>query len=90
MPRLLRVAEPKGTPYRAKVFKTGGSLAVRLPKACRLPGTEVLVRRVGASVVLSPLPQQYSAAFRELVLGPPRRLLTRGPQGRLDREDIEL
>lgn len=31
----------------AKLFKHGGSQAVRLPKAFRLPGKEVRVRRLG-------------------------------------------
>lgn len=42
-------------PDTAKLFKHGGSQAVRLPKAFRLPGTEVRVRRVGRGVLLEPL-----------------------------------
>jgi len=42
---------------RAKLFKNGGSQAVRLPKDCRFPEDhrEVLVRRVGQRVVLEPV-----------------------------------
>lgn len=40
---------------RAKLFKNGRSQAVRLPKEFRLSGTEVLIRRDGACVVLEPL-----------------------------------
>jgi len=42
---------------RAKLFKNGGSQAVRLPKDCRFPEDqrEVVVRRVGRRVVLEPL-----------------------------------
>lgn len=40
---------------RARLFTHGGSQAVRLPKAFRMPGTEVRVRRLGARVVLEPL-----------------------------------
>ena len=36
----------------AKLFKHGGSQAVRLPKAFRFPGTEVLVEKRGEEVVL--------------------------------------
>ncbi len=36
----------------AKLFKHGGSQAVRLPKAFRFPGSEVLVERRGDEVVL--------------------------------------
>jgi virulence-associated protein VagC len=39
---------------RAKLFKTGGSQAVRLPRAYRFEGqTEVLIRREGKRVVLA-------------------------------------
>jgi virulence-associated protein VagC len=74
--------------HRAKLFRTGGSQAVRLPKECRLPGDEALVRKVGENVVLTPIPRAYSAKFRELLLGPPRRLVNRGRRQRVDRKDL--
>lgn len=40
---------------KAKLFQHGRSQAVRLPKAFRLPGTEVRVRRFGRGVLLEPL-----------------------------------
>lgn len=40
----------------AKLFKHGGSQAVRLPKAFRFPGGEVLVERRGEEVVLRAKP----------------------------------
>jgi antitoxin VapB len=42
---------------RAKLFRNGGSQAVRLPKSCRFADDqeEVLVRRVGKQVVLEPV-----------------------------------
>ncbi len=39
----------------AKLFMHGRSQAVRLPKAYRMPGTEVRVRREGDKVILEPL-----------------------------------
>jgi antitoxin VapB len=39
----------------AKLFQHGRSQAVRLPKAFRLPGKEVRVRRLGRGVLLEPL-----------------------------------
>ena len=39
----------------AKLFMHGRSQAVRLPKAFRLPGREVHVRRVGDAVLLEPI-----------------------------------
>jgi antitoxin VapB len=36
----------------AKLFTSGGSQAVRLPKSCRFPGNEVTVKKVGDIVML--------------------------------------
>lgn len=41
----------------AKLFKSGGSQAVRLPKEFRLPGDRVRIRRRGSDIVLSPIPR---------------------------------
>ena len=38
----------------AKIFRHGGSQAVRLPKAFRFEGTEVSIERRGNEVVLTP------------------------------------
>jgi antitoxin VapB len=38
----------------AKLFKHGGSQAVRLPKAFRFEGTEVLIEKQGDNVLLRP------------------------------------
>lgn len=49
---------------RAKIFRNGGSQAVRLPKSCRFPDDqdEVIVRRVGKQVVLGPA-DEWSQEF---------------------------
>jgi antitoxin VapB len=39
----------------AKLFMHGRSQAVRLPRACRMPGTEVRVSKVGNRVILEPI-----------------------------------
>lgn len=44
-----------GDKVTAKLFMTGRSQAVRLPKEFRLPGTEVRVRRLGRGVLLEPV-----------------------------------
>ena len=36
----------------AKLFTSGGSQAVRLPKSCRFAGDEVAVKKVGGIVML--------------------------------------
>jgi virulence-associated protein VagC len=46
------------TETHARLFWSGGSQAVRLPKAMRLPGKQVIVRRRGATVILEPLPDE--------------------------------
>ncbi|MBI4347950.1 MAG: AbrB/MazE/SpoVT family DNA-binding domain-containing protein [Elusimicrobia bacterium] len=50
---------------RAKLFRNGGSQAVRLPKECRFPRgqREVVARREGHRVVLEP-PDEWPASFR--------------------------
>ncbi len=40
---------------RAKLFRTGGSQAVRLPREFRFDGEEVSIRREGDAVILEPL-----------------------------------
>ena len=44
----------------AKLFWSGRSQAVRLPKEFRLPGEQVRIRRHGASVILEPLADDWS------------------------------
>lgn len=39
----------------AKIFKNGQSQAVRLPKEFRLSGTEVLIKKQGNSIILTPI-----------------------------------
>jgi antitoxin VapB len=45
----------EAAPARAKLFKHGGSQAVRLPKAFRFEGSEVSIRRDGDAVILEPV-----------------------------------
>jgi antitoxin VapB len=42
------------TPVHAKVFWSGGSQAVRLPRELRVEGTEVLIRRRGRAILIEP------------------------------------
>ena len=52
----------------AKVFWTGRSQAVRLPKEYRLAADEVRVRRHGNSVILEPIPDGWR--WLDAVVGP--------------------
>ena len=68
---------------RAKIFWTGRSQAVRLPKEFRFGGDAVRVRRQGRAVVLEPLdqwPEGYVASFS----GAPKDL-ARPRQGKQER-----
>ena len=44
----------------AKIFWTGRSQAVRLPKAFRVQGEEVRIRRQGAAIILEPIAQDWA------------------------------
>lgn len=63
-----------GPPARAKLFRHGGSQAVRLPKAFRFEGDEVEVSRRGDKVILSPVtrvkpartPEELKALWAEI------------------------
>jgi antitoxin VapB len=44
----------------AKLFWSGRSQAVRLPKEFRLPGEQVRIRRHGSAVILEPLADDWS------------------------------
>jgi antitoxin VapB len=52
---------------RARVFRNGGSQAVRLPKECRVAdGTVLIARREGRRIVLEPAdewPETFSACL---------------------------
>ncbi len=51
----------------AKIFKSGGSQAVRLPKEFRFEGqTEVLIHRRGEQVILEPIQRRWSPQFLAL------------------------
>lgn len=58
------------SPDVAKVFTTGRSQAVRLPKAYRFDTAEVLIERQGDAVILRPKPatQQVWRARMEAVI----------------------
>lgn len=54
-------------PDRAKLFKSGGSQAVRLPREYRFEGQEeVLITRKGRQVILEPVRRAWSREFLDL------------------------
>jgi antitoxin VapB len=50
----------------AKLFQNGQSQAVRLPKAFRLPGKEVYIKKVGNAIVLIPMDHPWETLFESL------------------------
>ena len=50
----------------AKLFQTGRSQAVRLPKEFRMPGKEVKIYREGNRIVLEPLNKTWEAMWLAL------------------------
>ena len=56
---------------RAKVFWSGPSQAVRIPKAFRFSTDEVTVRKIGNALILEPTPKRgwpvgYAASFSNM------------------------
>jgi len=51
---------------KAKLFRNGDSQAVRLPKEFRFEGSEVLIRKLGAGVVLLPVTQTWDTLVASL------------------------
>jgi antitoxin VapB len=50
----------------AKLFQHGGSQAVRLPKAFRFSGSEVLIERHGEEIVLRPVTHTQFRSFTDI------------------------
>lgn len=68
----------------AKVFWTGRSQAVRLPKEFRVAGETVFVRREGTAIILEPAewPEGYVESFAGIGDD-----FARPPQGETDRRE---
>ena len=62
----------------AKIFRHGGSQAVRLPKAFRFEGTEVSIERRGDQVVLTPKHKPKLKTLADVA----KYLADKYPQGR--------
>lgn len=50
----------------AKVFQSGRSQAIRLPKEYRFDGTQVFIKKVGEAVVLMPYREGWQTLFDSL------------------------
>lgn len=73
----------------AKIFMSGRSQAVRLPKAYRLSGTEVRIKKIGNALVLIPGNDPWQSLFDSLdQFEPGFRLKREQPQDEQQRADL--
>jgi antitoxin VapB len=73
----------------AKVFMSGRSQAVRLPKEFRVSGNELAITKVGRSIVLTPIDVGWPDFFRILQEFETDKPIERNqPQERQEREPL--
>ena len=72
----------------AKVFQTGRSQAVRLPKAFRFNGNEVAIKRFGRGVLLLPIDNPWDIMLEAVNEFETGFQLERADQGEQLREDF--
>ena len=72
----------------AKIFQTGRSQAVRLPKAFRFNADEVAIKRFGNGVLLLPINNPWDLMLEALDELDDGFQLERADQGEQSREDL--
>ena len=72
----------------AKIFQSGRSQAVRLPKAFRFSGQEVAIKHFGNGVLLLPLDNPWDTLEAGLAAFEPGFKMTREQPEHQSREDI--
>ena len=72
----------------AKLFKNGGSQAVRLPKEFRFKGSRVFIKKVGDAVVLLPHQDSWQMLFDSLEQFTDDFMATRDQPEQQDREGL--
>ena len=72
---------------KAKLFQTGRSQAVRLPKQYRFGGKEVAIKRLGSAVVLMPLNDPWQLMEEALDDFEPGFTISREQPRQQERED---
>ena len=73
---------------RAKIFQSGRSQAVRLPKEFRFNGSEVFVKRIGKAVVLLPTDDAWDSLAQSLDLFSEDFMVERGQSQKQQREEL--
>ncbi|MGJ3495792.1 antitoxin [Piscirickettsia salmonis] len=51
---------------KSRIFKSGNSQAVRLPKEMRLDGEEVVIRRFGNSLLIQPVYETWLDVYNHM------------------------
>ena len=64
--------------FIAKVFRNGGSQAVRLPKECQMPGDEVAVVRENGRLIIESINKQEIQDVRQLLRALHRADMSKG------------
>ncbi len=72
----------------AKLFKSGGSQAVRLPRDFRFEGTQVFIKKMGETVVLLPQQNSWQTWFDSLAQFSDDFLVEREQPPQLERENL--
>jgi len=72
----------------AKLFKSGKSQAVRLPRAFRFEGNEVIIKKSGNAVVLMPLTNSWEPMIDSLDKFTPDDMSDRAQSSLQKRESI--
>lgn len=52
--------------HKAKVFMSGNSQAVRLPKEFQMDGEEVYIQKIGKSIILNPVSNPWASMRNSL------------------------
>ena len=73
----------------ARIFMSGNSQAVRLPKHYRLSGGEVVIKRLGNALVLLPKDDPWQVMFDALADFPEDTVLERAQLPIQDRQALE-
>jgi antitoxin VapB len=74
---------------KARLFTIGGSQAVRIPKAMRLPGKDVTIRKVGKAVIIEPVAVDEWAWLAELLPADPDFMAEGRDQREQERPELD-
>lgn len=72
----------------AKIFTTGRSQAIRLPKRFRFSGAEVAIRKEGANVILSPISKKSALEAFLALPGCPDFTVERDSAQQIQKRDL--